>query len=151
MTFFKRVPHAIAPSKKYPEDAGFDLSSVSLKDRVLRPGERMLIETGLSIRCPPGTYGRIAPRSGLASEFGIDVLAGVIDPRYTGEIKVCLINLSNENFVVEGGTRIAQIIFEKIECPPTMREVEFFEEIAGPSVDEPSARGEGGFGSTGNK
>lgn len=111
----------------------------------------MLIETGLSIRCPPGTYGRIAPRSGLASEFGIDVLAGVIDPRYTGEIKVCLINLSNENFVVEGGTRIAQIIFEKIECPPTMREVEFFEEIVGPSAEGSSARGEAGFGSTGKK
>lgn len=95
--------------------------------------------TGLSIACPPGTYARIAPRSGLAVKRGIDCGAGVVDADYRGPVGVVLFNFGAEDFVVEVGDRIAQLILEKVNMAP-VAEVEELAE---------TARGAGGFGSTG--
>jgi len=100
-----------------------------------------LVSTGIALGIPEGNYGRIAPRSGLSYKNGIDIGAGVIDSDYTGEIKVLLINISNEPFEVEVGDRIAQIIIGKY----LVTEIEEVEKL-----DE-SERGDAGFGSTGVK
>ena len=107
----------------------------------LEPGGKVLINTGLKIKLPDGHYGRIAPRSGL-SLSGIDVLAGVIDNDFRGQVKVFLINLGKENFVINLGDRIAQLIIEKNTTPPVI-EVE--------KIIEKSERGDDGFGSSGIK
>lgn len=105
----------------------------------LQPGERRLFKTGIAIAIPRGTYARIAPRSGLAYKHGIDVLAGVIDEDYRGDVGVILINLGTEPFTVRHGDRIAQLIVTHyLPCLPT----EAFE-LPGTN------RGSGGFGSTG--
>ena len=119
--------------------AGFDLHSVD--DVVLKPMERVLISTGLSFEIPDGYEIQIRPRSGLAYKHGITVLntPGTIDSDYRGEIKVLLINLSNENFEIKIGDRIAQAVMQEVV------QVEF-EEVLELSESE---RGEGGFGSTG--
>jgi dUTP pyrophosphatase len=100
---------------------------------------KCLISTGLQIALPPGHYGRIAPRSGLASKHFIDVGAGVIDEDYRGEIKVLLFNFGENDFHVKVGARIAQLICECI-TRPVLKEVT--------SLDE-TKRGSSGFGSTG--
>lgn len=99
-----------------------------------------MVPTDLSIACPPGTYARIAPRSGLAAKNFIDVGAGVVDADYRGNVTVILFNFGKSEFVVKKGDRIAQLILEKI----AMAEVE---ETEG-DLDV-TTRGEGGFGSTG--
>jgi dUTP pyrophosphatase len=109
----------------------------------LGPLERALVPTGLFIALPDGTEAQVRPRSGLAAKFGISVLnaPGTIDADYRGEVKVILVNLSNEPFVVNPGERIAQMVvarYEKVEWD----EVEVLDE---------TERGEGGFGSTGRK
>ena len=107
----------------------------------LGPLERTMVPTGLFIALPDGTEAQVRPRSGLAAKFGISVLnsPGTIDADYRGEIKVILVNLSNEPFVINPGERIAQMVvakYEKVEWD----EVEVLDE---------TERGEGGFGSTG--
>lgn len=119
------------------KSAGCDLSSIEA--HVLKPGERKLFKTGLSIAIPSRLYGRIAPRSGLAYKSGIDVLAGVIDEDYRGEIGVILINLGQEDKVVNVGDKIAQLIFENCYRAD-------FEVVT--DLDDTN-RGAGGFGSTG--
>jgi dUTP pyrophosphatase len=116
--------------------AGADLFSTECE--TLAPGERRLFKTGLSAAIPSGVYGRIAPRSGLALKNGIDVLAGVIDEDYRGEIGVLLINHGTEPKTIYVGDKIAQIIFEQY------RQLVFVEV---PELSE-TVRGEGGFGST---
>lgn len=116
--------------------AGCDLFST--EDYTLKPGERHLFKTGLSIAIPAGLYGRVAPRSGLAFKNGIDVLAGVIDEDYRGEIGVILINLGQEDKVIATGDKIAQLIFENYTKVN-------FEETD--NLDE-TTRGAGGYGST---
>ncbi|MBQ5372092.1 MAG: dUTP diphosphatase, partial [Rikenellaceae bacterium] len=110
---------------------------------VLRPLERAMIPTGLSIELPEGYEMQIRPRSGLAAKHGITVLnsPGTIDADYRGEIRVILVNLSNEEFRIEAGERIAQMVVARHE----QVEWELTEELA------ESERGEGGFGSTGKK
>jgi len=130
-------PDAKAPSRGSEFAAGYDLYSV--EDAKIAPLDRQMIETGIAIGLPAGTYGRIAPRSGLAAKFGIDVLSGVIDLDYTGEIKVILFNSGKEVFEVKKGDKIAQLILECI-LTPQVRQVE---------VLPPTVRGAGGFGSTG--
>ncbi|KAH9963200.1 dUTP diphosphatase [Russula dissimulans] len=117
--------------------AGYDLYSAERK--VIPAHGKALIDTQLSIAVPPGTYGRVAPRSGLASKFMIDTGAGVIDADYRGILFVLLFNLSDVDFTVEEGDRIAQLVIEKIETPAVLE------------VDDLDAtlRGENGFGSTG--
>lgn len=118
--------------------AGYDLTST--EGCVILPGKRAVVATGISVQLPPGVYGRVAPRSGLAVKNGLHVGAGVIDPDYTGEIKVVLFNHDENPFVVKPGYRIAQLILERCETP-TVEEVTVLE--------NQSERGAGGFGSTG--
>jgi len=127
---------AIVPTRGSMKAAGYDLYTTEF--HILKPGERRLFKTGLSLAIPSGMYGRIAPRSGLALKSGIDVLAGVIDEDYRGEIGVVLINLGQEDKNIVIGDKIAQIIFE------FYNEVDFTEETA---LNETS-RGSGGYGST---
>lgn len=117
--------------------AGSDLYSVL--DYIIEPKTRCLISTGLKMQFPHNVYGRIAPRSGLALKNGIDVMAGVIDPDYTGEIKVLLYNSSDVKFEVQKGDRIAQIIFEQFKYPN-------YNEVSEITETDRSC---GGFGSTG--
>lgn len=121
--------------------AGMDLKANTDEPIVLGPLERQMVPTGLYIALPEGTEAQVRPRSGLAAKHGISVLnsPGTIDADYRGEIKVILINLSNEKFVVNPGERIAQLVIAKYE------RVEW-DEVA---VLDETERGEGGFGSTG--
>ena len=89
----------------------------SLHDTVIQPGSRDIVSTGICATIPLGCYGRIAPRSGLTVRYGIHVGAGVIDPDYTGELKVCLFNLGSVPFEIKSGERIAQLILEKCLTP----------------------------------
>ena len=118
--------------------AGVDLCSAEHK--VVPPQGRAVIKTDLAIACPPGTYGRVAPRSGLAVKKGIHVGAGVVDADYRGPLGVVVFNLSTKDeFVVNEGDRIAQLILESIVVPDI---------IECDDLDE-TQRGSGGFGSTG--
>lgn len=132
-------PTAKCPTQAQNYDAGYDLYADSEFD--LLPGQRALIKTGISMAIPPGYYGRIAPRSGLALKYGIDVLAGVVDSTYRGELGVILINLgeSSEVFSVRRGMRVAQLIIEKCHSVYWMAVTELPE----------TARSSGGFGSSG--
>ncbi len=123
--------------------AGMDVRADNAEPIVLRPLERVLVPTGLYLEIPAGYEIQVRPRSGLAIKKGVTVLnsPGTVDADYRGELRVILVNLSNEDFVIERGERIAQIVLAahgRIEW----EEVERLEE---------SARGEGGFGSTGIK
>jgi dUTP pyrophosphatase len=111
--FFKKLdPKAILPSRNNMSDAGADLRSIDYV--VIPPLSRVLINTGLSLEIPYGFYGRVAPRSGLALKYGVDVLAGVIDSSYRGPLGVVLYNTDKDKeFIVNAGDRIAQIIFEQ--------------------------------------
>jgi dUTP pyrophosphatase len=97
------------------------------------------VRTGLAVSIPAGFYGRVAPRSGLAVRHGLDVLAGVIDADYRGEILCALVNHGEESFEIEPGARVAQLIIEAIAQP----EPAWAEDL------EETTRGAGGFGSTG--
>ena len=129
---------ALLPTRCSIGAVGYDLYSNC--DCVIPTSERMLVSTGIAVVLPNGVYGRVAPRSGLAVKHGIQVGAGVIDPDYTGEVKVVLFNHGEKDFEVKKGDRIAQLILEKCETP-------LIEEI---SIVEDTERGSGGFGSTGN-
>ena len=113
----------------------------SAETLVVAPGTRALVATGIAIKMPPGLYGRVAPRSGLAVKHGIQIGAGVIDIDYQGEIKVLVFNHGEDPFQVSTGDRIAQLILERHETP-IIHEVL---ELSGDATD----RGAGGFGSTG--
>jgi dUTP pyrophosphatase len=135
----KLVQEAKLPVRGSEGAAGYDLSSTGKYD--IEPGCRGIVNTGIAIELPEGTYGRIAPRSGLAVKKGIQVGAGVVDADYRGELKVVLFNHDkSETFHIEQGDRIAQLVLEKIACP----EVEEISEDL-----ETTTRGDGGFGSTG--
>lgn len=138
---------AIMPYKGSPHAAGFDLASPD--ELVIDPGQRKLVKTGLRVICPDGTYGRIAPRSGLAVKFGVDVLAGVVDADYRGEVGVVLINFGDDPVKVAKGTRIAQLIFEKYDDLGGERGLHMTFESED-VVTKETERGEGGFGSTGH-
>ena len=133
----KLVPEAIIPARGSDGAAGYDISSIV--DIVVPALDHRAVATGLAIRVPEGTYGRVAPRSGLAYKHGIDVLAGVIDEDYRGEVKVILYNTSDRDYIVRKGDRIAQLILEKIVTPDVALVLEL----------EDTERGVGGFGSTG--
>ena len=128
---------AILPTKGSVYAAGYDL--YSSEDKIVPAKGKDLIKTSIIIAVPPGNYGRIAPRSGLAWKNFIDTGAGVIDCDYRGEVMVLLFNHSDVNFEVKHGDRIAQLIIEKITET-------YIEEID--NIDS-TERGSGGFGSTG--
>merc|ERR1712083_505235 len=133
----KLSENALIPTKGSKTAAGYDLYSAY--DYVIPGQGKVIAKTDISIRVPDGTYGRVAPRSGLAAKSHIDVGAGVIDQDYTGNVGVVLFNHAATDFEVKKGDRIAQLICEKIEYPE-------IEEV--PSLNS-TERGEGGFGSTG--
>lgn len=126
------------PVRSNPSDAGADIFSA--ESLMIHPGERATVATGIALEIPVGFYGRIAPRSGLASKHGVDVLAGVVDSSYRGEIRVVLLNTDKHStFHVEKGDRIAQLIVES----------HYNFDIVQAEGLEPSSRGKEGFGSTG--
>ncbi|HQB28460.1 MAG TPA: dUTP diphosphatase [Paludibacter sp.] len=135
-----RSKHAL-PEYATLHAAGMDLRADIVERIVLKPLERKLIPTGLFIELPIGYEAQVRPRSGLALKKGITVLnsPGTIDADYRGEIGVILINLSSEDFIVEDGERIAQMVISAHE----QAEWEEVETLS------PSDRGEGGFGHTG--
>jgi len=139
LLFVKLSEHASAPTKGSKYAAGYDLKSAY--DVIVPKRGSVLVKTYIQIQLPEGTYGRVAPRSGLALKNKIDVVAGVIDQDYRGNIGVILFNHSDEDFDVAKGDRIAQLICEKIVYPEAV-------EVENLDVTE---RGVDGFGSTGVK
>lgn len=131
----------LLPEYATPLSAGMDLRANIEQPETLKPLERKLISTGIYIELPPGFEAQIRPRSGLAFKHGISIVnsPGTIDADYRGEIKVILINLSNEEFVIHDGERICQMVISK------------HERIEWQQVDslEDTDRGDGGFGHTG--
>lgn len=137
---FKRlVPEAVLPAYAHPGDAGMDLCSV--ETLVIPAGGRSLVRTGLKMALPAGYEAQVRPRSGLALKRGVTVLntPGTIDEGYRGEVGVILANFGNEDFSVEIGDRIAQMVI----APVVRAEIVEADEL------DATDRGEGGFGSTG--
>lgn len=140
----QRLSHALdlpLPHYATTGSAGMDLTAAVTSDVVIKSGGRLLIPTGICIALPENYEAQIRPRSGLAAKHGITVLntPGTIDSDYRGEIKVILINHSHEDFVIERGMRIAQMVIAKY-VQMTINEVD---------VLDATKRGDGGFGSTG--
>lgn len=131
------------PSYETIASAGMDLRANLSEARVLKPLERSIVGTGLFIELPVGIEAQVRPRSGLAAKKGIAVLnsPGTIDADYRGEIGVILVNLSNEEFTIQNGERIAQLVISKHERADWVLVEELSE----------TSRGAGGFGSTGTK
>lgn len=137
---FLRSEKAKVPTRGSVLAAGYDLYSA--EEAVIPAQGQGLVATDISVIVPEGTYGRVAPRSGLAVKHGISTGAGVIDADYRGEVKVVLFNHSQKDFEIKAGDRIAQLVLERIVNA----------EIAVISKEEldNTDRGEGGFGSTGH-
>ncbi|CAK9786502.1 dUTP diphosphatase [Cutaneotrichosporon oleaginosum] len=131
------APTAVVPTRGSSSAAGFDL--YASRPAVVPARGKAMVDTDISIALPEGTYGRVAPRSGLAAKHSIDTGAGVIDVDYRGPLKVILFNLSDVDFSISAGDRIAQLILEEVRMAPAV-------EVDDLDVTE---RGEGGFGSTG--
>ena len=131
--------NAIVPSYVHDGDSGVDLYST--EDYELKPGDRALVSTGLQIAMPHGFEAQVRPKSGLALQHGISIVntPGTVDSNYRGEIGVIVINLGQQNYKIEKGKKIAQMVFTKVE------QVQF--EVVN-ELDE-TKRGMGGFGSTG--
>ncbi|MCQ2208746.1 MAG: dUTP diphosphatase [Paludibacteraceae bacterium] len=134
--------HAL-PSYATSQSAGMDLRANIEEAIELKPLERVLVPTGIYMALPEGYEAQIRPRSGLAAKHGVTVLntPGTIDADYRGEVKVILVNLSNEPFTIEDGERVCQMVIARHE-QVTWQEVDVLEE---------TERGEGGFGHTGKK
>lgn len=139
------VNHSHHPLPQYatPQSAGLDLRANLDEPIVLKPLERVMVPTGLYAALPVGYEGQVRPRSGLAAKHGITVLnsPGTVDSDYRGELRIILVNLSNEPFVINDGERIAQLIVtrhEQVEWEPVEQ------------LDD-TERGTGGFGHTGVK
>lgn len=129
------------PRYETPLAAGMDLRADIEAERTLAPLERMLVPTGLALALPPGYEGQVRPRSGLAARHGVTCLnaPGTIDADYRGEVHVVLVNLSNEPFTLRRGDRVGQLVVAAVQ-QVALREVELLDD---------TARGTGGFGSTG--
>jgi dUTP pyrophosphatase len=130
------------PNYETIASAGMDLRANLSESRILKPLERSIVGTGLFIELPIGYEAQVRPRSGLAAKKGITVLnsPGTIDADYRGEIGVILVNLSNDDFEIVNGERIAQLVIAKHERAEWQQVTELSE----------TSRGEGGFGSTGS-
>ncbi|KAB3523409.1 dUTP diphosphatase [Corynebacterium sp. zg254] len=131
------------PRRAHPTDAGIDLYSA--EDVIIEPGKRVLVGTGIALGLEPGTVGLIHPRSGLALKHGLSIVntPGTIDADYRGEVKVCLINLDQEESVsIRRGDRIAQLVVQHV----VLCEVDEVDSVEDLGATE---RGDGGYGSTG--
>ena len=139
----KLSPAVSIPKYETPGSSGMDVAAYIKNNIIIYPGENALVATGFSLSIPVGYEIQIRPRSGLAAKKNITVLntPGTIDADYRGEIKVILINLGKEKFIIENGDRIAQMIV----CPVVQADLEEVKELSD------TARGSGGFGSTGTK
>jgi dUTP pyrophosphatase len=137
LSFRRLDPSAMLPTRGSAQSAGLDLYSI--EDVTIEPTQRVLARIGLAAAIPEGHYGRIAPRSGLATKNGLDVLAGVIDADYRGEIRCLLYNTGDQTITLPAQSKICQLIIEKIITP---------EAVWADEIDE-TDRGSGGFGSTG--
>ncbi len=137
----QKVADVPTPNYAHPGDAGMDLYSA--EDVLLKPGERKVISSGIKVAVPEGYEAQIRPKSGLALKHGISIVntPGTIDAGYRGIVGVILINYSKEDYKIEKGSKIAQMVINKIETP----EIEEVESL------NKTQRGEGGFGSTGLK
>jgi dUTP pyrophosphatase len=134
---FKQLdPKAVLPTRGSALAAGLDICSI--EDAELQPKQRAMVRTGLAVAIPAGFYGRVAPRSGLAARQGLDVLAGVIDSDYRGEICCVLYNTGDQTISLPAGSKICQLIIEQIITP----EATWVNDL------DNTARGAGGFGST---
>jgi dUTP pyrophosphatase len=140
----RRLPAACdlpLPSHASPGSSGLDLRAAIDGELVLRPGERLLVPTGIVLEIPPGWEGQVRPRSGLALRHGIGIVnaPGTIDSDYRGEVGVILVNLGDAPYGLKRGDRIAQLVISRVE-PIEWEEADAL---------EGSGRGSGGFGSTG--
>jgi len=135
------------PCRGSAHAAGYDLASA--EDTVVPPRGKARVRTDLCIAVPRGTYGRIAPRSGLAAKHFIDVGAGVVDADYRGNVIVLLFNHDVSAFVIRKGDRIAQLVLELIVTPEVHEVTDTPEPLAAGSAGDSVVRGSGGFGSTG--
>lgn len=142
INIINKSAHAL-PNYETIASAGMDLRANITQSITLKPLERAIIKTGLFMALPIGYEAQVRPRSGLAAKNGITVLnaPGTIDADYRGEIGVILVNLSNDDFVIQNGERIAQMIITKHERAEWIEVQELTE----------TSRGQGGFGSTGVK
>lgn len=131
------------PAYETVNAAGLDVRADIDEPVIIKPLERVLVPTGLYVEIPEGYEIQVRPRSGLAAKFGVTVLntPGTVDPDYRGEVKVILVNLSNDDFELKPGERVAQFVVAQ------------FVRVGWQPVEELSetGRGEGGFGSTGRK
>lgn len=128
---------AILPNYAHPGDAGVDV--YASENVHMKKGERAKVSTGIAMEIPDGYVGLVWDKSGLSMNHGLKTLGGVIDAGYRGEVMIGVINLSHEDYVIEQGHKVAQILIQKIEAP-NIKEVK--------ELDN-SHRGEKGFGSTG--
>lgn len=133
----KLHPNATIPKRSSDAAAGYDITASETIH--IAPKSTVIIPTGIAIAVPEGTYGRIAPRSGLAANYSLDIGAGVIDQDYRGEIKVVVFNHGIYGYTARQGDRIAQLILECIHTPDVLE---------CDSLDS-TVRGDNGFGSTG--
>ncbi len=135
--FKKLNENAIAPNYAYQFDAGMDL--FCSENISIEPNQRVQVSTGIAMEIPGGFVGLIWDKSGLSHKSGLKTLGGVIDSQYRGEIKIGIINLSDEIFHFEVGQKVAQMLIQKVEQVDLVESMELSE----------TNRGEGGFGSTG--
>jgi len=142
INIINKSAHAV-PHYETIASAGMDLRANITEPIILKPLERAIVKTGLFIELPIGYEAQVRPRSGLAAKKGVTVLnaPGTVDADYRGEIGVILVNLSNENFTIENGERVAQLIIAKHERAEWIEVQKLSETV----------RGAGGFGSTGVK
>jgi dUTP pyrophosphatase len=141
--FISKKEGAVLPGYATDASSGVDLCAFIDKPITIKPFERALVPTGIFIGIPEGYEAEVRPRSGMAIKYGVTVLntPGTIDADYRGEVKVILINLGAEPFVINNGDRIAQMVFKKV-AHVDWKVVEALSE---------TVRGEGGFGSTGHR
>ena len=135
----KLDPSAKLPAYAYDGDAGMDL--FSLEEIDIREGEKVAIRTGLKFAIPRGYAGFVWDKSGLAVKHHLKTMAGVIDSNYRGELLVVLTNLGKEMYKVEKGSKVAQLVIKSVESA----------EVEEGEISDETDRGEGGFGSSGNK
>jgi dUTP pyrophosphatase len=133
----KLNPDAKLPSYAHHGDAGLDLYSA--EDKTIKPNERAIVKTGIAMEIPHGYAGLVWDKSGIALKGGLKVLGGVIDCSYRGESLVAVVNLSDKNYEVKKGEKVAQMLIQKVEHMDILEATELSD----------TTRGAGGFGSTG--
>ena len=135
----KLIDDAIIPKFALSGDAGLDIYSIS--DYCIEPWTFCAVDTGIAMEIPVGYVGLVWDKSGVAIKNGIKILGGVVDASYRGEIKIGLVNLSDKNYVINKGDKVAQMLIQKFESPEIIEATELSD----------SERGAGAFGSTGKK